>query len=130
MAITPKLVGGPHFSSVRKAREALKAHAEEIYNNYRTLAAQAAAAGDWDTAEKINRFLIEHMPAEDGERMIDGGIDKPTPQVTGGYSGPTVHIGIALGGIKTPELPAAKDVTPVTVEELPIIDVKPLEPNE
>ena len=105
-------------SSVRKAREALKARANEILDLMLLNAKQAAASGDFETAHKAYQHLLDHVPDEDGERVFDISIDK-TKQVEARPSGPAIQIiGIGLGGINRPQLPEAS-----------IIDVTP-EPNE
>ena len=109
----PIPIGGPHFSSVRKAREALRERAFELLDGYIAVIKQAAAAGDYETAAKGYQHLLEHMPDEDGTRMIDMGIDKPK-QIEA-YSGPAVQIGIQLGGIAPKALPP-----PITVDVIPV----------
>ncbi len=108
--------GGNYFSSVRKAREALRVRAHELLDGYIATIKQAAAAGDYESAMKGYQHLMNHMPPEEGERMLEMDIDKPKPQE--GYIGPTVQIGIQLGGIK-PALPAA-------AADSTIIDVLPI----
>ena len=96
-------IGGPAFSSVRKAREALKERANELLDLQLAIVKAAFAEGDFETASKANQFLIEHTPADDdGTRMIESGIDK-VKQIEGS-KGPAVTIGIAIGGLgKKPE---------------------------
>jgi hypothetical protein len=106
------------FPAVRKARELLKERAVEIYNQYVAVLKQSAEAGDYETAAKGYQFLIEHMPAEDGETMIDISVDKPR-QVETKYTGPSVQIGIALGGI--PETQKALVSSPtVTIDAVKV----------
>ena len=104
-------VGGPHFSSVRKAREALRARAEELLEGYINTIKMAVAAGDYETATKAYQYLLEHMPDEDGTRLIDQSIDKP--KVEAGSKGPSHYIGIAIGGIPQKHLPPAVDAIDV-----------------
>lgn len=91
-------VGGPSFSSVRKAREALKARANEILDGYLLLIKQAAAAGDFETAAKAYQHLLDRMPDEDGESILNVSVDKKQVEVAAGPVGPAVQIGIILGG--------------------------------
>ena len=104
-------IGDNYFSSVRKAREALRERAMELLDGYISVIKQAAAAGDYETAAKGYQHLLEHMPSEEGTRMIDVGIDKSQP--TEQRIGPTIQIGIQLGGTAPKALPEAIiDVTP------------------
>ena len=104
-------VGGPAFSSVRKARAALKERANQILDSYLLLAKQAAAQGDFETSEKVLRFLMEHMPEEEGERIVDISIDKPKDSGPK-QLGPAINIGVQIGGLnKAKELPAVEVIT-------------------
>ena len=92
--------GFANFSKVKVARQALRDKAEEILAEYMDTIAQAKSMGDHATAAKMLQWLLEHLPGdEDGSKMIDVGIDKnPTPVQTG-PTGPTIQIGIAVGGV-------------------------------
>jgi hypothetical protein len=90
--------GGNYFSSVKKAREALKQRAHEILDGYLATIKQAAASGDYESAIKGYQHIMDHMPAEDGERLIDISVDK-VPLDVKGNGGPQVQIGIAIGGL-------------------------------
>lgn len=109
----PRLTGDRYFPRVKEAREALKNKALEIHDTYMAIIHAAFDAGDLETAMKATQWLIEHMPAEDGKRMVDASIDKPK-QIEQ-KQGPQVNIGFALGGIaETRALPAVTiDVTPI-----------------
>ena len=102
-------VGGPHFSSVKKAREALKERAQEILDLQMTIIKAAIANGDFETAAKANQFLLEHIPAEDNQRLLDTNVDK---QQIESKSGPNINIGFAIGGVSQKELPPIIEVTP------------------
>jgi hypothetical protein len=112
-----------HMSSVRKAREALRARAEEILESYLTLAAQAAAEKDFETAADILWKLIDHNEDEDGERIISASSSKPPTNTSSAPTGPAIQIGIALGGLGTQvrELPKAEviDVSPINANNKP-----------
>jgi len=114
--------GGKYFPSVRKAREALKVRAHELMDGYIATIKQAAAAGDYESALKGYQHLMNHMPEEEGERIMDVDVDKPK-QIEG-YTGPAVQIGIVLGGLNK-ELPPATAIEPPVVE---VIDVTNNEP--
>lgn len=100
-----------YFPQVKVAREALRDRANEILEAYIALSAEAKAAGDFEVASDILWKLIEHMPHEDGERLIDSSASKP--KEIEGKQGPTIQIGLVLGGVSSKkELP-----------ETPIIDI-------
>lgn len=109
-------LAGPkrHFPKVREAREALAERAKEILEQYLKVVTAASAAGDYEVATKSLQWLMEHMPSEEGDAMIDVSIDK-VKQVEGG-GGPSINIGFALGGIPASQhglaLPAVIEVTP------------------
>lgn len=99
------------FTKVKFAREKLKAQAEELLDEYIDTIRKARAAGQYEAALDATKWLLEHMPAEDGERMIDVSVDKPTQVAV--QAGPSISIGFALGGVPQP-----KQI------EAPAIDVK------
>ena len=103
MAKTKEMVKRPEtFSSVRKAREALKTQAMEILTEYRTMIKQAAASGKFEAALEAQKWLLDHIPAEAKDRLFDQSIDKAGKEE--GQAGPIVQIGFKLGGVKAPEL--------------------------
>lgn len=97
-----------YFPKVREAREAIREKALDWLLKYETIIDLAIAKGDLDVAAEHTRWVIEHMPNEEGDRMIDSSAAKPK-EVQGGPQGPTIQIGIALG-TKPRELP------PVTID--------------
>ena len=97
-------VGGSYFSSVKKARAALKEKALATYEKLNKIIDMAAAAGDFETAAKYTWMLIEHTPEDDGETVIAGSAAKPK-QIEGGYSGPVINIGVKVGGANKDLLP-------------------------
>lgn len=101
-ALTPPV--SPHFSSVRKAREALKEKALETYNLLVSIIKQAAAGGDYETAAKYTAWLMEHTPPEEGERLLDISVDKPSTS-DGGPKGTIVNIGFKIGAEEKKQLP-------------------------
>ena len=121
----PVLVPVRHFSSVRKAREALKGKALELLEEYRLLIHQAAAAGEFEAALKAHQWLMDHIPADSGERVFDGSIDK-VKQIDDGPRGPVINIGLKIGGIDTagpnPKQIAPKSTTQVIQASQQIID--------
>lgn len=106
------------FPKVKEAREALRAKALELYELQVAIIREALVTGKVDVAAAANQWLIEHMPEEEGVRMIDASIDKPK-QIEG-QAGPQINIGFALGGMNAPkELPSVNviDVTPEPKDE-------------
>ena len=94
----------PHFSAVRKAREAIKEKALEHYHLLIGIIKQSVAGGDYETAAKYTAWLIEHTPADEGDRVLDISIDKPSPS-EGGPKGTVVNIGFKIGADEKKKLP-------------------------
>jgi hypothetical protein len=110
-------VGGNSFSAVRKARAALKERAQEFIDLQMRIIKESLSAGDYETAAKANQFMLEHIPADEGERVLDISVDKPK-QVESGPKGPSIQIGVAIGGITpTKALPEVIDVTAEAIPE-------------
>lgn len=105
-----------YFPRVKEAREALRERAIEILETYLTVVNEARAKGDFETALDGLKWLVEHMPNEEGERMVDVSAAKPTVGSGGGSAPQPIQIGIALGGLRPKELPAITQVP---------IDIKP-----
>ncbi len=94
------------YPKVRAAREALREKGLEIYEKYMLLIDKAMADGEYETAEKSLRFLLEHMPAEDdGTRLVDPSVNKQKKSEKS--SGPIVNIGFKIGGTTPKALPAS-----------------------
>lgn len=106
------------FSKVNVAREMLKERAEEILAEYIETAKAAREAGEFEAAGKMYWNLIEHMPADNpNERVVDTSVDKQQKTAESNKpSGPTIQIGLALGG-----LPQAKQLKSKKAVE--VIDV-------
>lgn len=91
-----------HFSSIRKAREALQAQAHEIVTAYLSVIETARTEGHLDIAAESLQWLLAHIPADtDGLRVVETSVDKPAGAAT---DRPTINIGIAVGGV--PDRPA------------------------
>jgi hypothetical protein len=103
-----------YFPRVKEAREALKARAMELFELQVDIVKKALKAKDFETAADANQWLMEHMPADAGMRMIDVGIDKPKHDSRN--AGPNVNIGFQLGGITKPEQKALPTATVIDVE--------------
>lgn len=104
------------FPRVKEARELLRQRAAEILERQSIIIDLAMAKEDYETAGKLNQWLIEHMPkGDDGETIIDESAATPK-ELSSGPTGPTIQIGIQLGA-----LPPPKQLTS------PVIDVSPLE---
>lgn len=93
-----------YFSKVKMAREILREKALEILAKYELIIDKALEKGDFETAAKHTQWLLEHMPNEEGERLIDPSAAKPKEVERG--SGPSIQIGLVLGGLsETKKLP-------------------------
>lgn len=102
--------GGKYFSRVKEARELLKERAREILDRQERMIEQAAARGQMTAALQANQWLLEHIPADEGERVIDASPDKPT-LIDAKPTGPLVQIGFNLGGMVAP-----KQIEPIEAE--------------
>lgn len=100
------------FPKVKEAREALKERAVEIMQQMLDTAQKATDAGDYETAAKIYQWLMEHMPAEEGTRIVDNSVDKQQQQIEK-PSGPAIQIGIQVGGAGGRTAIIAKPVKPL-----------------
>ena len=101
-----------HSAAVRKARERLQADADEIYTEYRKAIQIAVAGGEYEPALKAYQHLLDHLPAEEGQRLLDPSVDKQ--QVTEGPRGPLIQIGIIQGGV--PQTKALPDIITIDTE--------------
>lgn len=110
-------IGGPRLSAVRKARLALKERALEILEGYILVIKQAAAQGDFESAIKGYQHLMDHMPEEEGEKLLDISVDKPK-QIEQRYGGPQIQIGLAIGGVPQPVI----EVRPQTTIEGEVVE--------
>lgn len=100
----PDLVELRGLPAVKKARQALKEHSEEIYQEFRAAIKLAIAHGKYAEGLAAYQWLIDHIPAEDGERVVDSSVDKQK-QVESGNQGPIIQIGVNLGRIPQKVLP-------------------------
>ncbi|MGE3341474.1 MAG: hypothetical protein AB7J46_06295 [Candidatus Altimarinota bacterium] len=103
----------PTKSNVRKAKEALKERAFLILEEFQQTIKEARAAGKYEEALSAYKWLIDHIPAEDGERMVEGSSDK-IQVVDTGNKGPVINIGLKIGAISenAKQLPEVIDITP------------------
>lgn len=114
----PVPIGGNYFSSVKKAREALKHRANETYEKLLKIIDMAAAAGDFETAAKYAWMLLEHTPKDEGQTVIDHSAAKAPAQIDTGPRGPVIQIGVKVGGAgDTKALPA-----PIVIDAEPSSD--------
>jgi hypothetical protein len=113
------------FSKVAIARQLLKEKSEEILNEYLDVVQKAKDSGDYETAAKSLQWLIEHMPAdEDGGRIVEVSVDKKQQEaVQKGPTGPTISIGIAVGGLG-PQRSLPNVEKPRELPAVEIIDVE------
>jgi hypothetical protein len=107
------------FTKVKIARELLREKSEEILADYLDVVAKARDAGEYEVAAKSLQWLIEHMPAdEDGKGLVDVSVDKKQQAVVQGPTGPTIQIGIQVGGLDKKQLPIDKP------KELPAVEAE------
>lgn len=101
-----------YFPKVKEAREALREKALELYQQYDAAIKKAIADDKLDLALPAMQWLMEHMPDEDGTKMLESSIDKQAPAA--GLAGPQINIGFSLGGVKAsnalPALPTIVEV--------------------
>lgn len=89
-----------YFPKVAEARQAIADNAVAIYTAYMALAVAAQEAGEFIVAEKIYWNLMDHMPEdEETGKLLGASADKT---IEGGGAGPTIQIGLALGGMPAP----------------------------
>lgn len=108
--LTEKGAKRVYFPKVKEAREALRDKALGILEDYLAVVKAAQNAGDYKVATESLQWLMEHMPEEEGEKMIAASID--IPKNIEGAKAPVIQIGFAIGGV-TKELPPAVDVVDV-----------------
>lgn len=112
----PKKRGGRakgYFPKVAEARKLLAEEAVDLYKMYKQIAIDALAAQDFMVAEKVVGFLLAHMPEDDESgTLLNTNIDSNRePDIKGG-GGPSIQIGLALGGMPQKALP---EVTVTTI---------------
>lgn len=123
----PKKRGGRakgYFPKVAEARQAIADDAKWWYDFYKQIAIEALAAQDFVTAEKVGFNVITHMPEdEETGTLLQASIDKNREPDQKGSTGPSIQIGLALGGMPTQEQQA---LPPTTT----IIDITPKDHSE
>lgn len=100
------------FSKVKEARELLKQEAETILRGYMTTIQMAVAAGDFEAALKAQQWLIDHLPGDEGVRLLDVSVDKVVQ--SDGPKGPQIQISVALGGLSKPQSQIQDTVIDIT----------------
>lgn len=116
----PKKRGGRakgYFPKVAEARKAIAEDAVWWKDFYKQVAIEALAAQEFITAEKVAAFMLTHMPEdEETGTLLNTDIDKnKEPDVKGG-GGPSIQIGVALGGMNNQK--ALPEVTHVEVVDV------------
>lgn len=91
---------------VSKAKEQLQRNATRYVDIHLEAAETALQNGDTDTARKAAEFALKHITASDDEGTVSI-ID--APQAAAAPTGPSIRIGIALGGMRKPEALALPD---------------------
>jgi hypothetical protein len=112
----PKKRGGRakgYFPRVAEAKKILTDEAVELLKLYKQIAVEALAAQEFETAEVAVRFLLAHMPEdEETGTLLGTDVDKNREPDQKGGGGPTIQIGLALGG-----MPQQKALPTVTIVE-------------
>ena len=104
------------LSSVRKAREVLKEQAHEILQEFRATIKEARASGKYEEALGAYKWLLEHTPGDDGERLLEMTVDK-VKEKEDKPTGPLIQlVGISLGGIKTLEAKATQSLPDIIID--------------
>lgn len=93
------------FPKVKEAREALKEKALAILAKYEHIIDLAIEEGNLEVAAEHTRWLLAHLPNEDGVRLIDP--DASKPKDSDGPRGPQIQIGVML--------------TPPAIKPLPVV---------
>lgn len=111
-----RVVAKKVFSSrVQEAREALRDRAMDILEAMLAVTVEARANKDYEVAAETLKWLYEHLPSDaEGNRVIDSSAAKV--KEIEGPKGPSIAIGIQLGGMNQEKLIAqAKviDITPI-----------------
>jgi len=101
------------FPRVKEAREALREKALEILESYLETVKSAKAKGDDKLVLESLQWLMARIPEVDGQRMLDASVDAKN-QLPQGPTGPTINIGLAVGGIE----PTTIEVSKVEPKEL------------
>lgn len=102
------------FTKVGHARDLLREKAVDILNQYLAVVKAAEEAGDFEVATKSLQWLMEHMPDDNGDRVINKSIDKE--ESVEHKSGPSVRIGIQLGGLSHQPKALPKPLPVITSE--------------
>lgn len=129
-----------YFPRVKEAREALKEKALDLFHLQVKLIMDAAIDGNFKAALEANQWLMEHIPAEEGVRMLDATQDLEPKKDDTKQLGPTIQIGIQLGGVGNPSTDGVRDsvrqvggvgVSPTNkaLPEATVIDVTPTKDN-
>jgi hypothetical protein len=106
------------FPKVKEARDAARARALEILEGFVDTIKLAVAAGDYEAAMKSYQWLLEHMPEDEGTRVIDSSVDNK--KQSEGPVGPQINIGFRISGVPIPEpaqIAAAPEVIEASVSE-------------
>lgn len=110
----PKLNKSP-FARVGHARDLLRERAVEILEQYLKVVKAAEEAGDFEVATKSLQWLMEHMPDDNGQRVLNKSVDKE--ESVEHKAGPSVRIGIQLGGL-THQPKSLPEPLPVVTSEV------------
>ena len=115
--ITPE-VKKIRLSSVQKAREIYAEKAALALQLFFKNIKRAMEAGDHETVSKALQWYMEHAPkAESGDRLLEPGIDSKSSHQPVVQQGPTIHLGVRLGGAPQQALLPAQNVIDLQPEQ-------------
>lgn len=105
-----------YFPKVAEARKLLTDEADWWMKFYKQVAIDALAAQEFVTAEKVAAFILTHMPEdEETGTLLGTDIDKNREPDQKGLGGPSIQIGVALGGMNQQK--ALPEVTQIEIVE-------------
>lgn len=109
--------GSKGFPRVKEAREALKAKAVALLEQYEKAILEAIASGDAKAAMEGIQWLMAHMPEDDGVKLIDTSVDKDKSSDSKG-GGTSINIGFSLGGVSNQKAIGTSiiDITPEKID--------------
>lgn len=102
-----------YFPKVREAREALLAEAEWLIEVKKRIINEALDTGDLALANEASDWLLAHMPSHEGVTVVETSVDKQKGEA--GPKGPTINIGLALGGL-THQQSLPIEIHPLVIE--------------
>lgn len=85
------------YTRLMEARNELQSKAKDLVDAYMKTVDAAIKKGEYEVALKAIQWALEHMPEEDGVRVLENSVDKIKTE-SQGSGGPSVTISVPLGG--------------------------------